>query len=232
MANGSPFTHRIPHFFDLLSTQAHSIPIQSQWVLYIHSFPSRIISQVREFEDYTAGSGHWSNVAILVDNETADPVQRIKGCIFANQINTPTETLNIERPGDNYKGGFVKGPVSTSRADFNNFTVSFLETNASFADMVLRPWAIMVAHYGLIARENESADNRIKTNMTVYHLAKAGYGVSPIIRKQFNFYGVVPINISSDDYTSDAESATKTRQVDFLYNYYTADADPAITSNQ
>lgn len=239
MPDGSPFTGRIPHFFDLLSELAISIPIQSQWVLLFQGFPTQLITQVTQFEGYQRvdQSSSWSNVKIFVDAETSDPLQQTKGCIFAQKINTPSEGFETNRVGDNYKGGFVKGPVSTARKEFNTFDVSFLETSLSFADMVLRPWSIMASHHGLMAREGDTTGNQltpaqsntngIKANISVFHLGKAGAGVPMIVRKQYNFYDCVPTSISSESYTYIQDEAVY-RDVSFLYSYYTSDASPEM----
>jgi hypothetical protein len=231
---GSPWVGRVNHFFDLLSDLSTGIPIQTQFVLWFEGFPVDLINQVVRYESYARAYNAWGNIAAFVDDQTSDPLQHIKGCIFAQGVNTPTEGIATDRVGENYRGGYVKGPITTARNDFNNFEVSFLETNLSFADMVLRPWSIMVAHRSLLARAEDTGPNAspiqpgvngIKTNMVLFHLAKTGPGSSPIVRKQYNFYDCVPVSISSEDYSSLGDEM-KLRQVSFLYSYYTCSADP------
>ena len=238
MANGDTFSGRIPHFFDLLGQLPTSIPIQSQWVLIFQGFPTDLINRVGRYEAYEKAdpSTSWRNVQLFTDVETSAPLQLLKGCVFAQKINTPSEGIDYIRVGENYKGGYVKGPVTGTRADFNTFDASFLETNLSFADMVLRPWSIMAAHQGLFAREADTVGGLtprngglagIKTNISIYHLGKAGAGIPPIVRKLYNFYECVPISVDSESYSYITDEMVL-RNVSFLYSYYTSDADPNI----
>jgi hypothetical protein len=221
------FSSRIPHFFDLLSKFGTSIPVESQWVVWIQQFPEVIIKRVLQFENYPEGDV-WTNIGPTISRAVADPLQKIKGCIFANQVSIPGESVAIDHAGEGYRGGYVKGPLTTARAEFGNLTINFVETNLSFGDLVMRPWAIMVGHLGLLARETDDQNHLIKTNINVYHLAKAGAGKPMVIRKQFNFYNCVPISVSSEEYNYEGASQTKMRQVEFLYSYYTSSTSPSI----
>lgn len=228
--DSTKFTNRVPHFFDLLSNQATSIPIQSQWVLEFSTLPFELINQVGEYETYLSTSsksiGNWNisaSVAIAKDRS----LQNEKGCIFAQSVVMPTDGMESQRVGS-FTGAYVKGLVTTARTEFERFSVSFLETTLSFADMVLRPWAIMASHKSLIARPTDtpagaSGSGSIKANIQVYHLAKTGHGKAPIIRKQFSFYDCVPVFIDTEEYSSQGEKVIE-RQVNFIYSYYTLQA--------
>ncbi len=221
------FMGRVPAFFDLLGQQNTSIPIQSQWVLVFDHFPTTVISDVKKLEQYAGAQGNISwDIQDAFSKLVASPLQQTLGCIFAQGIQLPPDGFDNLRVGE-YYGGYVKGLISTNRKEFGTFGVSFLETNLSFAEGVLRPWSIVVAHKSLIARgtalpnsTTPAQSTDLKTTITVYQLGKAGYGVPPVIRKQFSFYNCVPSSIDSEEYSYEGEKVIQ-RQVEFLFSYYT-----------
>jgi len=232
-------TSRIPAFFDLLGQQDTSIPIQSQWVLVFDHFPTDVITDVKVLEAFSSSQGALSwDIQNAFSKAIANPLQTTKGCIFAQAVNLPPDGFENARVGEFY-GGYVKGLISTTRKEFGTFSASFLETNLSFADAVLRPWSIVVAHKSLIARDaamqsvtSAGPNKALKTRITVMQLGKAGWGVTPVIRKQFNFYDCVPCSIDSEEYSYEGEKVVQ-RQVEFLYTYYTLQSmnTNASTSN-
>src|SRR5579864_5107173 len=142
----------------------------------------------------------------------------------------PIDGIESGRAGE-FTGGYVRGVYTTQRKDFGLFDVSFLDTNLSFADSVLRPWSIMAAHRSLIARASDTnastnatntpnQGNGVKTNIIVYHLAKDGADQPMIVREQYNFYDCVPVDIDGPHYSSEGEQVVL-RQIKFLYSYYT-----------
>lgn len=219
------FTHKIPYFLDLLSRYNTAIPIQSQWMLVVNAFPSAIIEQVKEYEAFAKSdkSDSW-NISAHIDRLTEDAVQKTKGCIFAQDVKMPPDGIGVERVGD-FNGAYVKGGITTTRTDFGTLDASFLETNLSFVDLVLRPWAIMSAHKSLIARS--AGGNNLKTNIDVYHLGKNGAYTEMVVRKHYTFYNCVPVSIDSEVYSYTGEKVQQ-RQVSFAYSYYTISKDAKI----
>lgn len=70
------------------------------------------------------------------------------GCMYASRVQIPGENYGTERMG-NFVTGYQRGLVGKGRADFPHVAIDFMETNASFTDTVLRPWAILVGHNSL-----------------------------------------------------------------------------------
>lgn len=216
----------IPYFLGLLAQYNTAIPIQSQWILEFESIPKSLIDKVSQYENYILADKesiwkHSSHTAIL----TEDGYQKVKGCIFAQSVKMPPDGVATERVGD-YNGGYVKGLVTGTRMDFGTFDTAFLETNLSFADIVLRPWSIMASHRSLIARGNSKKEKGISsspsgagTNVNVYHLAKAGAGKPMIVRKHFIFYDCFPVSVDSEEYNYSGDKIIQ-RQVSFGYSYY------------
>jgi hypothetical protein len=93
-----------------------------------------------------------------------------------------------------------------------------LETNASFLDLVIRPWVIMVGYNGLIARSRNS-DKNVKAMIDVVFYAKTGFGYPMGIRKVYRFYNVAPISIGGETYSYNEEGLRYT-DVKFVYDKY------------
>ena len=66
-------------------------------------------------------------------------------------------------------GCHIKTVVGNSRNDFNKLDMVFLDTNTSFVENVIRPWAIVTSHLGMIAYPPNDPSN-YRTNITLYKL--------------------------------------------------------------
>lgn len=63
-------------------------------------------------------------------------------------------------------GGYQAPATIGNREKYKKLTVTFLETNASFLDLILRPWIVMVGYNGLVARsENSPKTSNVTTPM-------------------------------------------------------------------
>jgi hypothetical protein len=121
---------------------------------------------------------------------------------FANGVTIPGESVNASKAGfssggDGLYGGLLSGPILTGRANLTNLEITFLETNQSFADQVIRPWIINASHYGLFARDNIDSPQNFKTNITVQLLDKRSSTSNDPekIRKNILFKNAVPISV-------------------------------------
>lgn len=206
----------IPYFHSLMCNWALNIAQQFTWVVVIDAqnkdnLFSKITNTLPELEP----TGWDTNEALNATWITQ--TQDVIGCIFAQGVSIPGEEVIIERAGitEGSKRGFINAPIVNGRTDFTPLQISFLETNRSFADGVLRPWSIIVAHEGLIANNNS-----IKANIHVYQLARAGENTPNIIRKAWTYFDCVPVSITAEELAYTTGDFGK-RQVFFTYNYYT-----------
>lgn len=215
--SGTPdITHsHIPYFHRMMCNWAYNIPLQFQWVLVISAqnisyLKNRIKQRIQEVEP-----DGW-NISSTVDTTWTNATQDVIGCIFAQGVDIPGESINVQRVGvsEGSNRGFINAPIITGRSSFSDLQVGFLETNKSFVDGVLRPWSILVAHEGLVAQRNS-----IKADITIYELSKAGECTPNIIRKQWNFRDCAPVMISSEQKTYSSNDYPK-RQVSFVFNSY------------
>lgn len=218
--NGEPsITHsHIPYFHSLLCSCANSIAIQCLWVLVITAHNKQyLLNRIKQVVPQLEPIG-WKTDNAVNDTWT-DQTQDIIGCIYAQGVTLPGESTNIDHAGitEGSRRGFINAPIVNGRADFGPLSITFLETNQSFTEGVLRPWNILVSHEGLLARPR---NNSIKADISVYQLARAGEDVPLTIRKSWTFKDCVPSMISSEDLTYNPSSDYGKRQTSFIYNSY------------
>jgi len=183
------------------------------------------LSPIQKMEPIQGDTDAWANntTGTLL---TSYPFQRIIGCIFAQEFNIAaldrvgTEDVIIEN-----HGGLIPGVAISNRDGYanNRLTLSFLETNTSFADLVIRPWSILTSHYGLTARnpddDNEQLKN-IKTNILVMEYTRSYQKLSQIPRKVWSFYGCAPVNVDSRQNVMRHSDDVKTYKTEWVFQRY------------
>jgi|GEM_PF-5886159 len=204
-------------FNKVLMMSANSVPIQSLWVAFFAN-PVDLNRAVQTgflengFGYYTLAAGAAINTA-----------QGGLGALFANSVTIPGDGMNVAKLGSE-GSGLIKGNISNGRMDMENLSMSFLDTNMSFCDYNLRPWAIYASHKSL-------KDPSVKTTIIVMQLAKAGSGKPLMPRAIWTFHDACPVAIHSQEWNYGGDNVVN-RQVDFAYNYYTLNADPIFTAAQ
>ena len=214
----SPTFGGISYFHEKICSLAYNVPLKSSWVLFIYpNNKDYLLKQVAGL-NATYENKEWDVFNSAVKT-TEDPVQNIIGCIFAQGVNLPGEDIGIEYSGitEGSKRGFINAPIINGRKDFEPLEVGFLETNSSFVDSFMRPWAILVAHKGLIATPK---DTDIKATIVVHQLSRIGTDSSSRIRKTFIFNNCAPINIASETLDYSSSSDFPKLQVKFAYSRY------------
>lgn len=135
-----------------------------------------------------------------------DEVGTLEGRGWGDVGNIPGGSIKllaqtVQHVGDNYgtgeapisnNGGLLPGIISSGRAGVSSRTleISFLETEKTLADLALRAWVIVAAHYGRIADRND-----LKTTLYVTHLGRDG---SP--RKTFKYFNSTPSAVAGLSY--------------------------------
>ena len=123
------------------------------------------------------------------------------------------------------------------RSTFAPLNIETLETNVSFNEFVLRPWAVMCQHEGLIARNWAQApgmldpDTRVTTDMMVINFGKTGSnskqggkeywntrGLLP--RKIWMFTDCFPVNIGQERYSYTPDSSPDRRDTEWNFRRY------------
>ena len=204
-------TGEIEFFKSFLSDPKTIIPINSNFVVKFDSFPSALVND--DLSQFEPSWEYQNKQQSLMDIVTNNP----NGiCLFANGISLPGESVAATRYGmqndfADHSGGLLSGMVSTSRVQQQPINVSFLETNYSFVDFVLRPWVTLVSHYGLVARP---ADQSVKITLTAVFFDT----VDNNIRKVFKFNDCAPVSVNVANH---AYGSTNVSVVDTTWVYST-----------
>ena len=213
-------------FRTLLGSPEFSIPLGSNFFIQIESIPTAVAStdNLQYFEPgRSAGWNIANGTNNLINVHNGMGINANGACLFANGITPPVEAINVARVGmqaafDDHSGGLLDGVVTRSRKQQDSVAISFLETNQSFIDFVIRPWVILTGHVGLIARAPGSVDD-VKTTITATFFSRHDGQVSP--RKIFTFFGCAPVSIDTATAYDYGANAVNTIKTTWAYNYYT-----------
>ena len=225
---GVPLISTRDYFLLQLQSWLTALPLQTQWIAIIDSFPYSLRTELLQGLERTDGGkkGYDINQARAI--LTSYPFQKVIGCVFAQGAQIPGETLSIKDVSVDNNRGFIPGIVSDMRAGYsgNPLGLDFLETNTSIIDFVFRPWVMLASHYGMVARKGDRPGLKdfynVKSNITLLCYTRSYQNVSQIPRKVFTYYNVVPtlVNPIQLDYNAEPTQATA-YQVDFTYTNYT-----------
>lgn len=224
-------------YFKSLGKWPSALASASQWYLEfdidsIAPLQGDLTRILNSYEGNFGQTGGWSvdnrTVLKLLDWEyhTKDGI----GCVFARQVNLPNDGIESGNTGLDY-GGFLPPATTNTRNKYSKLRITFLETNASFVDLIIRPWMILTSYYGLITREND--EKYIKCSYCDVNLmARTGSGNKMAIRKTYRFNNIVPVSIDSEQYSYMADDMKYT-SVDFVYDqYYVRDSSTSSFLNE
>lgn len=223
------YNSQIPHFLgSFLSKFETAIPKGAQWVLYFEDLPSIVNVVLKTIQEREPNG--W-DIAALANKIGKDPIiQTTKGCLFAQAVEIPGESI-VANPEGIQMNGFLRTTTGNGRGDYSTgIRIAFLETNYSFVDTVIRPWVITTGHLGLITRP---PSQQYRCNIIVCKLgAVAGpklkndgtvlqEGIGPVVLQKYTFFGACPISITGEEYNYSATTGPTIRETTFLFNHYT-----------
>lgn len=232
---------QIPFFFEsFLSKPASALPKGAQWVLTFDGvfnespsgansnnnssedqiLPVRAIKYGIKYEPQT-----WAIDDAIAATLTTD-YQNKKGCLFVQAVQIPGESNQVNPEGFQ-QSGYIRSVTGNGRDAFANLQISFLETNVSFVDNVIRPWVIATAHLGMIARENEK---NYRCNLSVYKLGVITPLDTPHITQKYTFFGACPIDVTGEEYNYTQTTSPVNRNASFTYHYYTIESSTGNSS--
>lgn len=231
---------QISFFLDnFLSKPASALPKGSQWILVFEGAFQDSSSTTRDFNEVLpvpairlASSYEprkW-DVEAAVNTTLAKDYQQTKGCLFVQAVSIPGES-NVVNPEGLQQSGYIRTAIGEGRNAFENLQISFLETNVSFVDNVIRPWVVATAHLGMIAR---TGAKNYRCNISVYKLGVITPTETPFVLMKYTFYGACPISVSGEEYNYTQVSSPVNREATFTYHYYTIESGQenlAITNN-
>lgn len=222
---GVPLVSFRDYFLASMESWITTIPLRTQFVALIHSFPAGLnTSMIQSLEIIDAAKKDF-NIDAAKKALTSAPLQKIVGCLFLQGADIPSESLSPGAAAIENNRGFIQGSILNGRESFANtpLTLQFRETNTSFTDSVMRPWLILAAHSGYVARDLNNPAERLKDpkcNITLIQYSRSYQKISQVPRKIWNFYGCVPIGLGpSRNLTYDTEEM-ESYAVPFLYDHY------------
>lgn len=207
---------QIPFFLNqFLSKPASALPKGAQWVLEFNFngneiVPVKAIKKCIKFEPQA-----WE-IEKALDIVLEKTYHNTKGCLFVQAVQIPGEST-VVNPEGLQTNGFIRGFVGGGRDNFPNLQITFLETNISFVDNVIRPWVLATSHLGLIAR---AGDDNYRGTVNVYKLGVIDPQTPPYISQQYTFYGACPISVSGEEYSYSPVNSPINRETSFTYHYY------------
>lgn len=219
-------------YAQLLSEWPTSLASASQWLIWfdLSQIPllKNNVQKALQQKESVLGPAGWQiskkTVDTLTDSRLMLNANQVMGCVFAKQVNLPQDSFEAGNNGLDYSG-YTAPATSGSRGKYPKLNITFMESNASFVDFVIKPWMVLSSYYGLVARLPDSQKNVKCTWCDVCLLARTGVGNPPVIRKVYRFTNLVPINIQGEQYSYMSDDM-KYSAVDFVYDqYYVRDAD-------
>lgn len=200
---GKPLVSTRDYFLLQLESWLTAIPLRSQWIILIQPFPACINTSILQGLERTGGDTKNFDVNLAKTILAAFPFQKVNGCIFAQSVQIPNETMSIGKASvtAGSQRGFLPGIVSSGRNLANTLSIDFLETNTSFTDFIIRPWVIAGEHFGFVARENDSPTSRdvrnVKSTIYILEYTRSYQNISMIPKKIWTFFNCAPIDIRS-----------------------------------
>jgi hypothetical protein len=212
------------YFLTQMESWFTALPMATQWIVLIDSYPVGLNTSIIQGLERTDGSKQGFDIDGAKNILTSFPLQKVIGCLFAAAVTIPNESFVVETAHVDNNRGFLPGVIGGARnTDAPVLDISFRETNTSFIDFVIRPWVILAAHFGMVARnpfDLNQINKNMKVNMHILQYTRSRAGVSMIPRKIWNFYNCVPFTVGEEslEYTEEKMMTYNTR---WTYSNYT-----------
>jgi len=202
-----------------------AIPMSTQWIVLIESFPSSLTTSILQGLERTDGNKVGFDIDDSVNVLTSNTNQQLNGCLFAHEVTIPSEQFNVEGIAIANNRGFLPGVLGSNRiADAPSLNITFKETTTSFIDLVIRPWVILGAHFGLTARPGDNSGAKdpknVKVNMQIIEYTRSSGFNTMLPRKTWSFYNCVPYNVSEETLDYETEKLQTFRTL-WTYSNYT-----------
>jgi hypothetical protein len=230
---------QIPFFLqNFLSRPASALPKGAQWILVFEgAFSPNLgtpdypeVLPVRAIKKGIRLEPRKFNIDEAIDTTLIKDYQQTKGCLFAQAVQLPGDSY-VANPEGIQMNGFIRSFIGGGRNAFENLSISFLETNVSFVDNVIRPWVVATSHLGMIAR---SGYDNYRCNISIYKLGIQSITETPHVLQKFIFYGACPISVTGEEYNYTQTTSPVNREATFVYHYYSTESaqeNLSITNN-
>jgi hypothetical protein len=213
------------YFLAQMDSWFTAIPMATQWVILIDQYPQGLNTSLIQGLERIDGSKQGFDIDNAKNILTNFALNKVIGCLFAANVTVPNEAFNVESAYVDNNRGFLPGVLGGARNhEAPVLEIGFRETNTSFIDFVVRPWVILGAHFGMVARPGDVNGSRdpknMKCNMHLFQYTRSRAGVSMIPRKIWNFYNCMPFTVNEEslEYTEEKMTVYNTR---WTYSNYT-----------
>jgi len=224
------------YFLDNFNQWTNALPLNTQFIILFDNYPPGLsTANLRNLEPIVNSSGHDIDIASAILTNAKN--QSIIGCIFANGFQIGSEQLEATEATIDNNRGFIPGTILGGRSGFsgNQFQINFRETNTSFTDIIMRPWLIMAAHHGYVARNKSlttEAEKDMKCNITILQYTRSDKGLSQIPRKTWRFFNCIPTSLDTRQHTYTDDEAIQNYNVSFAYDKYEISNNLYLTVDQ
>lgn len=213
-------------YAQLLSEWPTAIASASQWFMWFDLSQIRLLSsnleQKLQQKESVLGPAGWQlsdgTVKTLTNWRLQLNANQLMGCIFAKQVNLPGDGFEAGNNGLEY-GGYTAPATSNTRSKYSKLNITFVESNASFVDLVIKPWLILSSYYGLVSRPIDSIKNVKCPWCDICFLSRVDPFTAPAVRKVYRFTNLVPVAIQGEQYSYMSDDMKYT-SVDFVYDQY------------
>lgn len=221
---GVPLISFRDYFLKSMESWVSTIPLRTQFIAIFESFPRGLNTKMLQSLEFAGGDKRNFDIDKAKNILTSFPLQSVVGCVFLQGADIPSDTMSIESANIDNNRGFIQGTIAGNRDPFSNkpLTLQFLETNTSFTDMVMRPWVIMSAHNGYVARDPEDPEQVLKDprcNITLLQYSRSYQKLSMIPRKVWTFYNCAPTDVAARNLKYEGEGVDN-YNVTFAYDRY------------
>jgi len=221
------YQNNVPHFLNaVISSKVGSINRGSLWVVIFENLGaiSDTIDTALTYENQ-----EWA-IEAAREAVLGRDFQEANGCVFCSSIDLPGDSLVVNPGGNIQSNSFIRSYVGEGRNQFPELRMTFLDTNVSFVDNFLRPWAIATGAFGLW----KSDKNRYRTTAHCYKLG-AFKGTNdatgtkskndkPGVVMKMTFEDICCIGVNNAEQNYAPVTSPVAREATFIYNYYRIDS--------
>ena len=225
---GSKYISLHGSFWNALTKNSDSLALSQLWLCGIDKdILTSIINVVNaNINNYEQGSwGNTKKIGNVILNDanwdSADPAATAGSIYLLTQgVSFAGDGIGASRVGSQQTGAH-KGLISEGRTELTTTTITFLETNVSFVDGILRPWSVLVGYRSL-------KDQSLRCDIELFALEKWEPGSPLKVRKTMVLKNAVPVNVDTEEYNYSGDKLI-VRQVQFAFDRYEMRVYPAVT---
>ena len=215
-------------FWNTLTKNSDSLALSQLWlcgfnIKQLTTVGKQIASKLDGYEQKSWSDDQTKVNATVLNLSNFDSVSKPSAgsiYMFTQGASFIADGINTTRLGSSHVGA-TKGLIGDSRLDLNATNITFLESNVSFVDGLLRPWSVLVGHRSL-------KDQLLRCDIQLFALEKWSLKEPLRVRKSMLFKNAVPINIDAEEYNYTGDKLIQ-RQVQFAFDRYEMKIYPDIS---